>query len=99
MLNIRNFNIVAIIDNNTGYSLVAVDMAGCLDTLDWHHTHPVVQVAAEDGVAVAVGNQLGTAVSVSVWCLSMPSFQQLRNSDSEEDNSIEVGLTGCCMIG
>lgn len=105
MLNMRNFNIEAAVDNyNTGCSLVAVDMAGCSDTLDWHRTHPVVQAAAAEGavaVAVAVGNQLDTAVSASasVWCLSMPSFQQPRNSDSEEDNLVAVDSTGYCMIG
>lgn len=103
MLNIRNFNIEAAVDNyNTGCSLVAVDMAGCLDTLDWHRTHPVVQAAAAEGaVVVAVGNQLDTAVSASasVWCLSMPSFQQPRSSDSEEDNLVAVDSTGYCMIG
>lgn len=101
MLNMRNFNIEAAVDNyNTGCSLVAVDMAGCSDTLDWHRTHPVVQAAAAEG-AVAVGNQLDTAVSASasVWCLSMPSFQQPRNSDSEEDNLVAVDSTGYCMIG
>lgn len=99
MLNIRNFNIEAAVDNyNTGCSLVAVDMAGCSDTLDWHRTHPVVQAAAAEG-AVAVGNQLDTAVSASVWCLSMPSFQQPRNSDSEEDKLVAVDSTGYCMIG
>lgn len=102
MLNIRNFNIEAAVDNyNTGRSLVAVDMAGCSDTLDWHRTHPVVQAAAAAEGAVAVGNQLDTAVSVSasVWCLSMPSFQQPRSSDSEEDNLVAVDSTGYCMIG
>lgn len=103
MLNMRNFNIEAAVDNyNTGCSLVAVDMAGCLDTLDWHRTHPVVQAAAAEGaVVVAVGNQLDTAVSASasVWCLSMPSFQQPRSSDSEEDNLVAVDSTGYCMIG
>lgn len=97
MLN-RNFNIA--VDNyNTGCSLVAADMAGCSDTLDWHRTHPVVQAAAAAEGAVAVGNQLDTAVSASVWCLSMPSFQQPRNSDSEEDNLVAVDSTGYCMIG
>lgn len=103
MLNMRNFNIEAAVDNyNTGCSLVAVDMAGCSDTLDWYRNHPVVQAAAAEGaVAVAVGNQLDTAVSASasVWCLSMPSFQQPRNSDSEEDNLVAVDSTGYCMIG
>lgn len=101
MLNIRNFNMEAAVDNyNTGCSLVAVDMAGCSDILDWHRTHPVVQAAAAEG-AVAVGNQLDTAVSASasVWCLSMPSFQQPRSSDSEEDNLVAVDSTGYCMIG
>lgn len=100
MLNIRNFNIEAAVDNyNTGCSLVAVDMAGCSDTLDWHYTHPVVQAAAAAEGAVAVGNQLDTAVSASVWCLSMPSFQQPHNSDSAEDNLVAVDSTGYCMIG
>lgn len=106
MLNIRNFNMeAAAADNyNTGRSPVAVDMAGCSDTLDWHRTHSVVQAAAaEEAVGVAVGNQLDIAVfasaSASVWCLSMPSFQQRHNSDSEEDNLVAVDSAGYCMIG